>query len=126
MSDYLYEKQRNDPTLSKRQLLMTTYIMKHWALAMEFNHPDKYNFDIIKSIHHQFAIYDRISWKQYTIMEKYWFKWYIYSSKIMKGHIMGDMDEPINEEWIEEAGFEEGITEKTFNRLFSTKHSINR
>jgi len=126
MSDYPYEKQSNDPTFSKRQLLITTHIMKHWANAMEFSDPDKYNFNIIKSIHTQLCLYDRITWKQYKIMEKYWFKWYIYSSKIMKGDIMGDMDEPMDEECIEEAGFEEGITEKRLKDLFSTKHSINR
>jgi len=125
MSDYLYEKQRNDPTLSKNQLLRTLAIMYQWAEQMERSNP-KYNFDIIKSIHNQFSAYGSITWKQYKIMEKYWFKWYIYSSKIMKGYTMGDMDEPMDEDCIEEAGFEEGITEKTFNRLFSTKHSINR
>jgi alpha-L-fucosidase len=124
MSDYLYEKQRNDPTLSKNQLHRTFAVMRQWAEQMVSNNPDVYNFDIIKSIYQQFASYGRISWKQYKVMEKYWFKWYIYSSKIMKGYTMGDMDEPMDEEWIAEAGFEEGITEKTFNRLFSTKHSI--
>ncbi len=126
MSGYDYEGQLYNITFNKAQLLATFEIMTYWARQMEkrttigtlLGRP--YSFPIIHSIYEQLDKNGRCSWKQYKVMEKYWFKWYIYKSSLMK---YGNMDSIyINEEEREGCGFHPNMNEKEFDKIM--KHNI--
>lgn len=119
MSGYDYKGQLYTITFNKAQLLATFELMTYWAIEMEKRTTQKtllsgsYSFPIIHSIYEQFNKNLRCSWKQYKVMEKYWFKWYIYKSSLMKYGTMDSIE--IDEEEREGCGFHPNMTEKEFN-----------
>tara|TARA_R110000772_G_scaffold39410_2_gene92704 strand:+ start:3499 stop:3879 length:381 start_codon:yes stop_codon:yes gene_type:complete len=126
MSGYDYKGQLYDITFNKAQLIKTFEIMTYWAFAMEGRTTTKtllsgsYSFPIIHSIYKQLDENRCCSWKQYKVMEKYWFKWYIYKSSLMKYGKMDDIE--IDEDEREVCGFHPKMTEKEFDKIM--KHNM--
>jgi len=127
MSVYDYKGQLYNITFNKAQLTATFELMTYWAREMEKRITYKngsvgnhYSFPIIHSIYEQLDKNKSCSWKQYKVMEKYWFKWYIYKCSLMK---YGTMDSiGIDEDMREVCGFHPKMNEKEFNKIMN--HNI--
>jgi|SaaInl85LU_5_DNA_1037374.scaffolds.fasta_scaffold31920_3 hypothetical protein len=91
----------DNDNLYDQQIFHTTieFIIK-WADKMERKDPQKYKFDILRSIHQYYEKKGYVSQKQYELLRKFWLKWRIYKTWSFYDEIE-DEEVRIND-WVED------------------------